>query len=380
MSRPRAASAPSSSRASTTSACRRAATPTTRSVRAKASPRSARSRPTPCRSCGAPGFVVEIDARLSVPSRRARSRVVRERRAGADGKDGWFSLELGVEIDGRSRRLCCRSSSTCSTTPSEDDDLRALERRAASLRAAPVRHRARHDPDGAASRAPSRGHRALSGRAHARARASRSRARARRRSRRSTTRSRRTARASAGRIRRARSTAAARSSGARRQSRRLPGFAPSCARISSRASRGCSTSRARRRRHPRRRHGPRQDAPDDRAPRDREGGGAPAKSSGAHRRADEPRRQLGARAREVRAAPARASCSTAPKRHAALRRSRDGATSSSRRYPILVRDEELLAKRAFHLVILDEAQTIKNTRSRRARALARDRRRAPRSA
>jgi superfamily II DNA or RNA helicase len=33
-------------------------------------------------------------------------------------------------------------------------------------------------------------------------------------------------------------------------------------------------------------------------------------------------------------------------------------------YPILVRDEELIAKTAYHLVILDEAQTIKNMRSR----------------
>ncbi len=33
-------------------------------------------------------------------------------------------------------------------------------------------------------------------------------------------------------------------------------------------------------------------------------------------------------------------------------------------YPILVRDEELIAKTAYHMVILDEAQTIKNLRSR----------------
>jgi superfamily II DNA or RNA helicase len=39
-------------------------------------------------------------------------------------------------------------------------------------------------------------------------------------------------------------------------------------------------------------------------------------------------------------------------------------------YPILCRDEELFAKHAFHIVILDEAQTIKNLRSR-AHAAAR---------
>ena len=33
-------------------------------------------------------------------------------------------------------------------------------------------------------------------------------------------------------------------------------------------------------------------------------------------------------------------------------------------YPILIRDEELIAKTAYHMVILDEAQTIKNMRSR----------------
>ncbi|NVL73344.1 helicase, partial [Escherichia coli] len=33
-------------------------------------------------------------------------------------------------------------------------------------------------------------------------------------------------------------------------------------------------------------------------------------------------------------------------------------------YPILSRDEELIAKTAYHMVILDEAQTIKNLRSR----------------
>ncbi len=40
-------------------------------------------------------------------------------------------------------------------------------------------------------------------------------------------------------------------------------------------------------------------------------------------------------------------------------------------YPLLVRDQELFAERAFHYLILDEAQTIKNTRSLAHRAVKR---------
>jgi superfamily II DNA or RNA helicase len=49
-----------------------------------------------------------------------------------DGKDGWFNLELGIEIDGRSVDLLPFIVDMLDDA-SEDDDLRALERRAQSF-------------------------------------------------------------------------------------------------------------------------------------------------------------------------------------------------------------------------------------------------------
>ncbi len=125
-------------------------------------------------------------------------------------------------------------------------------------------------------------------------------------------------------------------------------------------------ARPRRRRHPCRRHGPGQDPADDRAPRVRERGGADGRA-GAGGRADQPGGQLDARARPVRAQPALhgharpgAARAVGEARH--LRR-------GGHHLPVLVRDGEQLAEREFHLLILDEAQAIKNRRSQAHRAV-----------
>ena len=125
----------------------------------------------------------------------------------------------------------------------------------------------------------------------------------------------------------------------------------------------------RRRRRPGRRDGARQDAADDRPLLRRTGRGAPRRA-GARRRADEPRRQLGARARQVRAPPARRR-PPRPRAARALARGRRRRTSSSRRTRSSSATRSASREQPFHLVVLDEAQTIKNARSQARRALER---------
>ena len=110
----------------------------------------------------------------------------------------------------------------------------------------------------------------------------------------------------------------------------------------------------------------RQDAPDDRARLRREGRGPPH-APRAHRRPDEPRRKLGARAREVRAAPPRRRL---PRPEAQGAPHSDGCVRRLiTTYPVVAIDEERLAEREFHLLVLDEAQAIKNARSQAHRAI-----------
>ena len=119
-------------------------------------------------------------------------------------------------------------------------------------------------------------------------------------------------------------------------------------------------ARARRGRDPRRRHGARQDAADDRTSRGGKGGRAPDEPR-ARRHADEPHRQLAARARSSPRDCAW-SCSTAP-RGARAGRKHANADVVLTTYPVLSRDLETAKSHEFHLLILDEAQTIKNPRS-----------------
>ena len=87
----------------------------------------------------------------------------------------------------------------------------------------------------------------------------------------------------------------------------------------------------------------------------------------AHRRAHEPRRQLGARARQVRPALAGPGAPR-PARHRrfAYVPTADVVITT---YPLVAIDEERFAQQRFHLLVLDEAQAIKNARSQAHRAI-----------
>ena len=125
-----------------------------------------------------------------------------------------------------------------------------------------------------------------------------------------------------------------------------------------------SAARFRLRRRPRRRYGPRQDRPTARARRDRTRRRTP-ESAGAGRRTDQRRPELARRDRALSPASAHASSLTGPDR--AERYSEiDGADFVLTTYALLQRDAEELLEREWSLAVLDEAQFVKNPRSKGA--------------
>ena len=98
---------------------------------------------------------------------------------------------------------------------------------------------------------------------------------------------------------------------------------------------------------------------------------------GDDRHADEPGRQLAARARAVRAVAARSASITAPiaQRGAPSSPAHDVVITT---YPLVARDRDELAAIPLHLLVLDEAHAIKNARRAGRRGGARARRAPPR--